>query len=173
TTHAGVGAIIGQRADDTETRATVRAVGKRIVIMPVCRVVELAQALRAGGEVWQDKSRLCAILLAVANGDTAFAKCCNSLPIQVLYGCMWGKFTVQPQKKRVEAGCRGFGLDDNALWPVHDPAAKLKFSRQPVDKGAEPHTLYRPFDKNLPPFDHHELAAITSSSSRSWASSTS
>src|SRR5690606_20570284 len=75
TTHAGVEAIIGQRADDTETRATVRAVGKRIVIMPVCRVVNLAQAVLAGGEVWQDKSRLCAILLAVANGETAFAKC--------------------------------------------------------------------------------------------------
>ncbi len=53
--HGGHGAVIGQVADDGEARSAVGAVDEGVVVAPVCGVEELADAVRAGGDVGRDQ----------------------------------------------------------------------------------------------------------------------
>ena len=50
-------AVVGQRVDDAEARAAVRAVGERIAVAAVGGIEDLGQAVRAGREVGQRPAR--------------------------------------------------------------------------------------------------------------------
>ena len=49
--HAGAGPVIGQGFDNSKSRATVGAVGKRILVAPISRVKYFLKTVRAGGDI--------------------------------------------------------------------------------------------------------------------------
>ena len=61
--HGRCGAIVGQRPDDGEARAAVRAVDERVAVAAVCGVEQLIQTVVAGGEVGGNQRGLLSIVI--------------------------------------------------------------------------------------------------------------
>ena len=65
--HRCVGPVVGQRLDDREARAAVRAVGERVPIATIARIKDFTKTVRAGRNVGQDERRLFTAFVAVAD----------------------------------------------------------------------------------------------------------
>ena len=63
--HRGIGAIVGQRFYDGETRSTVGAVGEGITKAPILRIENLAQTIIAGRDVRQNQRAFSALIGAL------------------------------------------------------------------------------------------------------------
>ena len=61
--HGRCGTVVGQRPDDGETRAAVRAVDERITVAAVCGVEQLVQAVVAGGQIGGNQRGLLSIVI--------------------------------------------------------------------------------------------------------------
>ena len=109
--HSGVGAIVGERGDDAETRSAIRAIGEGVGAPPILWVKNLREAFVAGGDIGQHDRGLGAALLAVANRELR-----EAVGLEPGLGRRWARGgrvgrTVPPGGRSRRGPWRGAGAD--------------------------------------------------------------
>ena len=152
--HGGMGAVVGEAADDGVARAAVGAVGKGVVVVAIVGIGHVRGARFAHPLIRRDGDRGRALLLAGFN-----AKLAMKLAIEV--GIMSeGPFPlaemIDAAKRRRQfpqfAGKAGqllgrsFGANGDAVGIVQYIAGKAVAQRQPIDEGAKADPLHDAVD---------------------------
>lgn len=58
-------------------------------------------------------------------------------------------FFIQAEQESIKRVFCPFGIDENALWGILNPAAETELSGQAKHKRPEPYALHRPTDDNM------------------------
>ena len=140
--HGGVGAVVGQRAQDGKARAAVGAVDERVAVAAVGGVGHFAQAGRTGGQVGRDE-RGRGPGRAGADGKAAVARRGGEvLGFDLLDNGERRGFAAQRLHKGGERRRLPFQLAFDPGGGVAHPARQRKTARQPVQERAEAHPLH-------------------------------
>ncbi|MNV42263.1 hypothetical protein D3C71_1339320 [compost metagenome] len=152
--HGGVGAVVGEAADDGVARAAVGAVGKGVVVVAILRVGHIVGARLAHPLIRRDGNRGRALLLA-----------CLDMKDSVVVGIMFGVSIsgqipladmIDTAERRRQfpqfAGKAGqllggaLGAYSDAAGIVQHIAGKVVAQCQPVDEGAKTDSLHYAVD---------------------------
>ena len=147
--HRRVRPVVRQGAYDREPRSAIRAVGKRIPVAAVPRVGDFGKAVRAGGNVGEDKrSRLsrCRALEYLKSRESGGVK---KHGLHALYRCEGRLLRAEPEYECVERTPFAFRFDEYARGRIEYPSRQSEFGRKAVDKGAESDPLYSAADRYM------------------------
>jgi len=141
--HRRIRAIVGDRVDNRQPRAAVRAIRKRIAITPVRRIDNLREAVRASHGIGHH-----ARLHRTANAwhDTEIVNFGNRHPFMALDRidpCKRRAFGAQAGQKLLHRPDIATGVDQHAIAVVTDIAAQPAVMREPPHGGPEADTLYQ------------------------------
>jgi hypothetical protein len=147
--HRSVRAIVRQGFNDAEARATIRAVGERIEVAPIRRIENLAQAIRASGDIGQDERSFAASVFALANLKSRVTDGIEPRGFQALNGAPWRLPGFKVEKKLFEPSARAFGFDENSLRRIPDPARQSQFGRESENKRTKSDALHGTANNNF------------------------
>ena len=126
--HRRVRAVVGQRFDDAEARAAVRAVRERVAVATVRRIKDFAQTIRAGGDVRQHQRGLVAAGASLARiSKRLVADRIEPGGFAALDETARRLFGFEPEKKLFQRVRAAFDFDEDALRRIVDPARQPKF----------------------------------------------
>ena len=140
--HGGVGAVIGHRPDDGEPGAAVGAVGEGIPVAPVAGIIDVGQAVVAGGHVRGDQGRGGGQVPALPDGKAGAALGRGGATHHRIDTGQGRGLLRQLADKSGQRGWGAFDLDFDALGSVAHPAGQVVQPGQPVDKGPEADALH-------------------------------
>ena len=144
--HRGIRAVVGQRFDDAETRAAIRAVGERVAVAAIPRIENFAQAIGAGRDVRENERGARAAFLARANAKFGKSSRLEESCFQALDESERRLFAVEPEQKFVEFCAVALDLDADALRGIQHPATQLQLAGEAVNAGAKSNALHRALD---------------------------
>ena len=144
--HGGVGAVVGQRLDDTEARPAVGAVGEWIAVAAVGGIQHFGQTVGAGGDIGQHQRGLGTGFFAVTNLETDVAGRFQPLFVQRVDDGARRCLERQTFQKPLHALLRSFHLDEHPLAVVDHPAGERQLRGQSVDERAKADPLHRAVD---------------------------
>ena len=149
--HRGIGAIVGQRFDDGETRAAIGAVGEGIAKTAIVRVQDFAQAVAAGRDVRQNQRALSAVHRCFHESRNSRSRAASSCDDSQLW--MMARAGFSARKRRAKFGSRPRGVPSISR---KTPCAELRTqplrssSRgQPVNERPKSHALDRAADHRI------------------------
>ena len=153
--HGRCGTVVGQRPDDGETRAAVRAVDERITVAAVCGIEQLVQAIVAGSEVGRNQRGLLGVMV-VGEADVERIEPLQRhfLEVDLLDLCGGRGVHVQLGDELVQQVRLALGMDEHTFNSIEHPAVELVFLRQTIHEGAKAHPLHDAFYLYVERFDH-------------------
>ena len=153
--HGRCGAVVGQRPDDGEARAAVRAVDERIAVATVFGVEQLVKAIVASGQIGGDQRGLLGVaIVGEADVERAEPFQRHLLEVDLLDLCGGRRVHVQLGDELVQQARLALGVDEHAFHSVENPAVELVFLRQTIHEGAKAHPLHDAFYLYVERFDH-------------------
>src|ERR1035437_2212169 len=141
--HRSIRAVVGQRFNDAEARAAIRAVRERVAVTAVVRIENFAQAIGTSRDVGQHKRGFITADFAFADFKIRVAHGVKPRGFEALDETARWLFGFEPQKKLFKQAAFTLNFDENALRRVVDPAAQIQFRREPINKRAKAHALNR------------------------------
>ena len=159
--HRGQRPVVGHVADDGEPGPAVGAVDERVLVAPVGRVGQLAQAVGAGGGVGGHQGAA-QPGLGVAGGDDEFrfrrATRRDGGGGDPLDPGQRGRVPFQPAQELADRGGRPLDLGEYPVEVVADQSGQAQAGRQGVDERAEADPLDHPLDPDRCPDRVHETS---------------
>jgi hypothetical protein len=162
--HRGVGAVVRERLDDAESRATIGAIGEGIEEASVLWIKDFAHTIRAGSDVRQHQSGLGSAGVAFADFEAVVAREIEPGRFQAVNGTARGLFGFQSQQEFLQVRLRAFDFDDDALGRIVDPTLESEFGSQAINERSEADTLDGAADSQTNSFDGEEHKQICSGS---------
>ena len=155
--HGRCGAIVGQRVDDGEARAAVRAVDERVAEAAVVGVEQLGQAVVARGKIGRhERGLLRRALVREANLERGEALQRHFVQVDFLdLRRAWGVH-MQFGDELVQQVRLAFGVDEHTFRGVENPAVEQVFLRKAIHEGPKAHPLYDAFHLNVERLDHDQ-----------------
>ena len=150
--HRGQRPVVRHVTDDGEPGAAVGAVDERVLVAPVGRVGQLAQAVRAGRGVRRDQGAAQPGLAFAGRDDkgcgTGRAKSPGGDPLDP---GQRGRLEFQPAQELGHRGFRPLDLDEHAVEVVADQPGQPQAGGERVDERAEADALHYPLDLDRRP----------------------
>src|ERR1035437_4198935 len=97
--HRSIRAVVGQRFNDAEARAAIRAIGERIAVTAVVRIENFAQAIGTSRDVGQHKRGFITADFAFADFKIRVVERVKPSRFQALDETVRWLFGFEPQKK--------------------------------------------------------------------------
>ena len=153
--HGRCGTVVGQRPNDGEARAAVRAVDKRIAVAAVCGIEQLVQAVVAGGQIRGNQRGLLGVVI-VGEADVERAEPFQRHLLEVDFLDLCGRRGVHVQlgDELVQQVRLALGMDEHTFNSIEHPAVELVLLRQTIHEGAKAHPLHDAFYLYVERFDH-------------------
>jgi hypothetical protein len=157
--HGGGGAVVRNVLNDGVARTAISAVGKRVEIAAVGWIVEVAQAVVAGGNVGRDQGEISHRPSALSNLETGFAGRLQVRHVDFGNPRQRRTFRAQPLEENRDLAALAFdlGFNLNPGLGVSHKAADAEPARQVPYEGPEANPLHGAANSDL--FAHLPLPA--------------
>src|SRR5436190_4274713 len=139
--HGGVSPVIGSGAHDGEARPALGAVDERIAVAAISWIEELAQTVRAGGDIGRYEGTA-GTDRAVGDDELPVAPGLLQHRAHGLDTGEGGRFVSERVHKTIEFLGAAFRLHDHALAVVEDEAGQAAAFGQAVHEGPKTHALH-------------------------------
>src|SRR5512133_982409 len=125
--------IVGERFDDREPWAAVRAVREWISISAILRIPNILQALRTGSHIWHHQDRLFAAA-ALPNLESVESGRIENRTLDSLDERNRRLLFFHSPAELLQPVVRSFYLQEHAGCRITDPSPQLQLFCEPVDK---------------------------------------
>ena len=164
--HRREGPVVRDALHDREARAAVGAVHERVAVAAVGRILQLGQAVVAGGGVRRDERVRVAARDALDDAEVALPGRLDGGPVDALDDRERRRLARQPRQEALDRGGPAVDLEhDPALVVEHEPP-ELLLAREAVDEGAKADPLHDPLHARAHARRRHGRSSSTSSRSR-------
>jgi len=138
--HSRLRPIVRYPLDDSEARATVGAIDKRITIASVNWIEKLSLTVGAKRNIgWHQGASLC-LVAAGLDHEALVADRGEIDDLHLLY--LGQRWSLGPDIGGEAVQRFALNLDDDALAGIENPAIQLMLLGQAIDEGAKPHSLH-------------------------------
>jgi hypothetical protein len=139
--HGGLGAVIWHTFNYGKPWATIGAVGKRIAVAAVFRILQLIKASLAGSNIWRNELVFPLLSLALSNFKASVAAWPVILNSYVFDVGQWRRLGPKFPLKLLNSFCFTFYLNPDIFRSVVHPALKIMFNSQSIDERPEADAL--------------------------------
>jgi hypothetical protein len=149
--HRSVRPVIGQRFDDAEPRATVRAIGERIAKAAVGRIEDFALTIWTRRHIGQDERRLAAASFTGADHKSLVTHSVEPRSLATLDETARRFLGCESVAEIIQLPQRALDFDADALRRIVHPTGQTEFDGEPIDKRSETDALHRAPDHQAQP----------------------
>ncbi len=140
--HRRVRTVVREAAGDREPWPAVGAIDERVAVAAIGRLVQLAQAIRAHGDVGRDERATARACLALDDAEPARADHDDRLRLHRVDAGERRALGDQPSLERGHIRRVALDLDEHPVGVVADMAVEAEPCGQPVDVRPEAHALH-------------------------------
>jgi hypothetical protein len=148
--HGRAGPVVGHVPGDREAGPAVRTVGERVAVAAIVGIEDLAQAVRARGEVGRNRDAPLRSLDAGLDEKELGRLDRNRLRPDVPHDGCGGDALSEAVQERVEHRSRPECFDRDSPAVVADASGEAFVAGQAIDEGSKAHPLHRPPHDDAP-----------------------